>query len=250
MRFWFLLFFIVYCDNSKCLYQKLNTESWQKICPTQKILSVCEGPSLFLKKTSLSEIEKSCPENNFRLKFIECIQLMRKIRFFSVMIQVLEPPRPSLRYWIFQIHGFMDHWCLSQPINPYMSDKNSKIQHWKVPNGIKCFTITTNEYVHSPGYFKIQIGYSDFSHFIDHSKIMFDVGHFYTICYNSLPLTLKLIVYDGTIAGNGGDAFLLDIEGSEIRGVKCDELLPTKPGCIVGHPNADVNEEAYKIGSF
>ena len=106
-----------------------------------------------------------------------------------------------------------------------------------------------NVYGHSSGYFKIQIGYADFSHFIDHSKTMFN-GHFYTICYSSLPLTLKLTVNDGTITGNGGTAFLFDIDGSEIKGVKCDEVRPTKPGCIVGHPNADVNEEAYKIGSF
>ena len=46
MRFLYILFSIVYCDNSKCLYQKFNDETWQKICPTQKILSVCEGPSL------------------------------------------------------------------------------------------------------------------------------------------------------------------------------------------------------------
>ena len=49
MRFLYILFCIVHnaiCENSECLYQKLNDENWQKICPTQKILSVCEGPSL------------------------------------------------------------------------------------------------------------------------------------------------------------------------------------------------------------
>ena len=192
---------------------------------------------------------------NFYLKLIECIQLMRKTRFFSVMIQVQEPPRLSLRYWVFEKHGFTDGswWNIDVWVNILICiilAKIWKIQPWKVPNGLKCFTITTNDYIHSPGYFKIQLGYADFSHSIDHSKTMFNVGYSYTICYSSLPLNLKLTVNDGTITGNGGDAFLLDIDGPEIRGVKCDELLSTKPGCIVGHPNADINEEAYKNGSL
>ena len=118
----------------------------------------------------------------------------------------------------------------------------------KVPNGLKCITITRNSHNSASGWFRIQVEFSDWSHEIDHSTTLFD-NHTYNICYNSKPQTLKLIVNEPGLAGGGSTGFLFDVDGQGLRGLKCVDPSATAPGCIIGHPNADVNNEAYKIRS-
>ena len=115
----------------------------------------------------------------------------------------------------------------------------------KIPDGLHCFTINVNDYVHSSGFFKLEVKFTDWTHDIDHSTILFT--HSYTICYKSLPLTLKFILNNGQISGNGGNAVMMDIDGVDIKGVKC-ALASSE--CAIGHSNADATDEAYKICSI
>ena len=129
--------------------------------------------------------------------------------------------------------------------NYFISAEDWPKSFGKIPNGLHCFTVSVNDFVHSSGYFKLELAFSDWSHVIDYSTVIFT--HTYTICYSSLPMTLKLILNDGEITGNGGNALLIDIDGADIRGLKC---VVASSECIIGHSNTDANDEAYKICSI
>ena len=58
---------------------------------------------------------------------------------------------------------------------------------------------------------------------------------------------MKFILNNGQISGSGANGVMFDIDGADIKGLKCD--VPSS-GCKIGHSNADANDEAYKICSI
>ena len=129
--------------------------------------------------------------------------------------------------------------------NNFSETRNGSKSIRKIPNGLHCFTISVNSYGSSTGYFKLELEFADRSHEIDYSTIIFT--HSYTVCYESLPLTLKLILNNGQISGNGANGVMFDIDGADIKGLKC---VISSSGCAIGHSNADANDEAYKACSI
>ena len=145
-----------------------------------------------------------------------------KIRFTSAKILGPQKLLRLLRNWLISSR--------KNDENYFSGTRNGSKSIRKIPNGLHCFTISVNSYGHSSGYFKLELEFADRSHEIDHSTVLFT--HTYTVCYESLPLTLKLILNNGQISGNGANGVMFDIDGADIKGLKCvlphlDVLLDT-----------------------
>ena len=131
------------------------------------------------------------------------------------------------------------------------------------------------------GYFKMKIKFSEkFTHEIDHGATNKWLNEPYEICYESFPMTLKLILDDGSFSlvfkliyrlrwflpppdgerdwdppninlktlHRNTNSFMMKIDstdGTEFTGLKCDPVA-SNTGCRIGH-DISSPENAYKI---